>query len=238
MRIKTSIFLLLVFILTIISLKEASAKVGEPCCPTGGVIWWYYDISTDSCKNEVGGTQPISCNPATEKCQFGPPGLSGTCISKIPGTPTPPGITCGRIGMPCCPGASAIERRTCLSGVPSDAFDSSCICLQPTPIPPGYSSPAINFPKLLEEIPNFKFADATLGKVISALLPYIFAISGLILFVLLIIGGFELLTSGGNPETVKKAQGRITSALVGFLIIFLAYWLTQILEVIFGIQIF
>jgi hypothetical protein len=52
------------------------------------------------------------------------------------------------------------------------------------------------------------------------------------------MGGFELLTSGGDPEKAKKAQERITSALIGFLIIFLAYWLTQILEVIFGISIF
>jgi len=81
-------------------------------------------------------------------------------------------------------------------------------------------------------------ADVTIGKIISALLPYIFALAGLILFIFLIMGGFELLTSGGNPESTKKAQGRITSALIGFLIIFLAYWITQILEVIFGITIF
>ncbi|MGB9911507.1 MAG: hypothetical protein ACPLKP_02775 [Microgenomates group bacterium] len=80
--------------------------------------------------------------------------------------------------------------------------------------------------------------DLTLGEIISALLPYLFIIAGLILFGMLIWGGFELLTSGGNPETTKKAQGRITSALIGFLIIFLAYWLTQILEVILGITIF
>jgi len=85
---------------------------------------------------------------------------------------------------------------------------------------------------------NFNFANKTLGDIISKLLTYIFPLAGIILFAFLILGGFELLTSGGNPEKAKKAQGRITSALVGFLIIFLAYWITQILEVIFGIQIF
>ncbi len=85
---------------------------------------------------------------------------------------------------------------------------------------------------------NFTFKEKTVGEIISALLPYVFIIAGLILFAMLIFGGFELLTSAGNPESVKKAQGRITSALIGFLIIFLAYWLTQILEVIFGITIF
>lgn len=100
-------------------------------------------------------------------------------------------------------------------------------------------TPAVNFLEIINQaLPDFKFKTGTLGDVISALLPYVFAIAGLILFAFLIMGGFGLLTSGGNPETVKKAQGKITSALVGFLIIFLAYWLTQILEVIFGIKIF
>jgi len=81
-------------------------------------------------------------------------------------------------------------------------------------------------------------ANLTIGDIISAILPYIFAIAGLILFVFLIMGGFELLTSAGNPESAKKAQEKITSALVGFIIIFLAYWLAQALEIIFGIQIF
>jgi hypothetical protein len=80
--------------------------------------------------------------------------------------------------------------------------------------------------------------DLTPGEIISKILPYIFTIAGIILFVFLIWGGFELLASGGNPERTKKAQGKITSALIGFLIIFLAYWITQLLEAIFGISIF
>lgn len=100
-------------------------------------------------------------------------------------------------------------------------------------------TPAINFNTLITSIPGFKFTtSSTIGDIISAILPYVFAISGLLLFVFLIMGGFELLTSAGNPESVKKAQGKITSALVGFVIIFLAYWLTQALEIIFGIKIF
>lgn len=106
------------------------------------------------------------------------------------------------------------------------------------------SAPAVNFQQILQQaFPSYTpgkidIKNTNIGKIISALLPYILTLSGLLLFVILIWGGFELLTSGGNPETTKKAQGRITSALIGFLIIFLAYWLTQILEVIFGITIF
>jgi len=78
----------------------------------------------------------------------------------------------------------------------------------------------------------------TLGDVINELIPYIFALAGIILLFLIIWGGFELLTSGGDPKKVESARGKLTHAIVGFIIIFIAYWLVQILEAIFGIQIF
>lgn len=78
----------------------------------------------------------------------------------------------------------------------------------------------------------------TIGDIISAILPYIFIFAGLILFFLLISSGFQLLTAGGNPENQKKAQAKITSAFIGFVIIFLSYWITQIIGAILGIQIF
>ena len=77
-----------------------------------------------------------------------------------------------------------------------------------------------------------------IGDIINALIPYIFALAGIILLFLIIFGGFELLTSGGDPKKVESGKGKITHAIVGFIIIFVAYWLVQILETIFGIQIF
>lgn len=84
---------------------------------------------------------------------------------------------------------------------------------------------------------NFKFKDASLGDLITQLLPLIFVLAGLTLFIFLIIGGFGLLTSGGSPDKMKAAQGKITSAIIGFVIIFISYWLMRILEIVFGISI-
>jgi len=85
--------------------------------------------------------------------------------------------------------------------------------------------------------PDFKFPGGTIGDILSALLPYIYVLAGLILFVYLIIGGFGLLTSAGDPKAVESAKGKITSAIIGFIIIFISYWLVQILEIVFGIEI-
>lgn len=76
-----------------------------------------------------------------------------------------------------------------------------------------------------------------LGGIISDLLPYAFSFAGLIFFILLIWGGFGFLTSGGNPDKTKAAQGKLTTAAIGFVIIFASFWLIQIVEILFGISI-
>lgn len=78
----------------------------------------------------------------------------------------------------------------------------------------------------------------TIPGIINTLVPIIITFAGLILFVMLIAGGFQMLTSASNPEAAKAGQGRITTALIGFLIIFAAYWIVQIVEIVLGINIF
>jgi len=75
-----------------------------------------------------------------------------------------------------------------------------------------------------------------IGDIVSRLLIYIFPLAGIATFIYLLIGGFGYLTAAGNEEAAKKAQGQITNALIGFLIIFLSYWIVRILEIILGIE--
>lgn len=87
--------------------------------------------------------------------------------------------------------------------------------------------------------PNpFANKDASLGIIISEFLKYFFPFAGLALFVYLLIGGFTYLTSGGDQKAMEKAQGQITNSVVGFVIIFVAFWVVQIFEFIFNINIF
>jgi hypothetical protein len=80
-----------------------------------------------------------------------------------------------------------------------------------------------------------KFTDV--GSIISALLPYVLTIAGLILFGMLIAGGFSMLTAASDPKKAEGGKQKITTAIIGFIIIFTAYWLTQILEIVLGIKI-
>lgn len=81
-------------------------------------------------------------------------------------------------------------------------------------------------------------ADYTTPRgIISALLPILFTFAGTILFVMIIWGGFELLTGATNPKKQEAGKQRITAGIIGFMLIFSAYWLAQLLQVIFGISI-
>lgn len=86
-------------------------------------------------------------------------------------------------------------------------------------------------------MPGFKFAglNGNIGNIISTLLPYLFTISGIILLLYLIYGGFQLMLSRGDPKGMQAAQAKITTAIVGFLIIFIAYWLVQLLGKVLGL---
>lgn len=75
----------------------------------------------------------------------------------------------------------------------------------------------------------------SLGDIISTVVPYLFGAAGLLLLLYLIWGGFSYMLSGGDPKAVDSAKNKITTALTGFVIIFIAYWLVQILGTVLGI---
>jgi len=83
---------------------------------------------------------------------------------------------------------------------------------------------------------GFKFENATIGEIVGKLLPYIYVAAGLVLLLMLIAGGIGLMTAAGNPDKSKAAYGRITGALIGFLIIFISYFVALIVEKILGVK--
>lgn len=79
--------------------------------------------------------------------------------------------------------------------------------------------------------------EITIGSILTQALTYVFFIAGLILLFMLIAGGFQMMTAAGDPEKIKAGQAKATSALIGFVIIFAAYWLMQLIEAVLGFQI-
>src|SRR3989344_902305 len=71
----------------------------------------------------------------------------------------------------------------------------------------------------------------------SQVLQYSLILAGLILLAMIISAGFTLLTSAGDPKKTEAGKNRLTHAAFGFLIPFAAYWIAQILQVIFNLPI-
>ena len=84
---------------------------------------------------------------------------------------------------------------------------------------------------------TLNFSD-TLGGLISNILPYIFGAVGILLLVYLVLGGFQLMLSRGDPKAVASAQGKITNAMIGFIITLLAGGLVVILGRLLGNDLF
>ena len=78
-----------------------------------------------------------------------------------------------------------------------------------------------------------------LADLFSLILSNAIALAGIILFFLLIVGGFMVISGAGsgNKENVARGKKAVTSALIGFLIIFVSYWIIVIVEKIFGFSI-
>ena len=75
----------------------------------------------------------------------------------------------------------------------------------------------------------------TVPGIISAAIKFILVIAALVSFVFLVIGGIRWITSAGDKEGTAKAQGTITAALIGLVIVFAAWAIIRLLQTFFGI---
>lgn len=74
------------------------------------------------------------------------------------------------------------------------------------------------------------------GGLISVILPNLFIIAGIIMFFLVVLGGFTIISSAGNPEQTQKGQQTLVGAIIGFVVIIISYWIVQIIETVTGIR--
>lgn len=84
--------------------------------------------------------------------------------------------------------------------------------------------------------PGFQIED--IGKLISNAAGVALIIAAILVFVFLIWGGIQWITSGGDKGKTEEARNRITAALVGLAIVAAAWAVVQLVSTFFGIDIF
>ena len=68
------------------------------------------------------------------------------------------------------------------------------------------------------------------------LLRVIIPLGGLAVFIVILIGGFQYITSAGDPKQAQKATGMITGAIIGIVVAVGIWFLFQILGAITGLN--
>jgi len=88
-------------------------------------------------------------------------------------------------------------------------------------------------------IQNSESGYSSIGGFLSKILPNIYVLASLILFIILIVGGLGVIMGAGqeNPERAKKGKQAMTAAVIGFAIIFCSYWIIKIIGTITGLDI-
>lgn len=76
-----------------------------------------------------------------------------------------------------------------------------------------------------------------IGVLIGRTIGIILVVAAIATFVMLIWGGIEWLTSGGDKSKVESAQHRIQAALVGLFIVFAAWAIMTLIGSFFGFDI-
>nr|MBP9690945.1 hypothetical protein [Candidatus Woesebacteria bacterium] len=59
----------------------------------------------------------------------------------------------------------------------------------------------------------------SLTDVVNVVTTFLYPFAGVILLLILIWGGYDYLSSGGDPEKVKSGQAKITAGVIGFVLL-------------------
>lgn len=86
---------------------------------------------------------------------------------------------------------------------------------------------------------TFPRQPSVVGPFVSTLARNAIVIAGIIMIAMIIYGGFQMINGAGrDPQNMVKARQIITTGLIGFIVVFAAYWLVQIVEALTGVEIF
>ena len=78
---------------------------------------------------------------------------------------------------------------------------------------------------------------ADLEIIVQNLIKAAIGLGGIALFIMLVIGGFKYLTSGGDPKRAESARNTLTYAILGLVLIALAYLILRFIREFTGVDV-
>lgn len=78
------------------------------------------------------------------------------------------------------------------------------------------------------------FSDSQfITSLVSQILPIIIGIGGFLSVIFILISAVQFVTSNGNPDAAAAARGRLTFAIIGFVLLVLAFAIAKVIDAMF-----
>jgi hypothetical protein len=78
---------------------------------------------------------------------------------------------------------------------------------------------------------------SNLSCLFANVVKYALGFAGIVLFVMLLVGGFKFITSGGDPKAVEGAKKTLTYAVAGLIIILISFLILVLIQRITGVTV-
>lgn len=82
------------------------------------------------------------------------------------------------------------------------------------------------------DVAQFSCLESIFGRIVTVAA----SLAAFAFFVMLVVGGFQYLFSGGDPKKGEAAQGTLTAAILGIVLIAGAYLILRVIEAFTGLD--
>jgi hypothetical protein len=82
----------------------------------------------------------------------------------------------------------------------------------------------------ISDVPTLKDLETVFSNVVG----YILGFAGIVLFIMLLSGGFKYITAGGDPKGVEGAKKTLTFAIGGIVVIALSFLILALIKQVTG----
>lgn len=106
--------------------------------------------------------------------------------------------------------------------------------------PSAVAAAALTAPGLVlavEVVPSNIAGISNILDIVRGVIRFILVLAFIVAFVMLLVGGVRWIIAGGDEKAVSGARNTITAALIGLVIILVAYAIIRLVEVFFNVSI-
>lgn len=95
----------------------------------------------------------------------------------------------------------------------------------------------LTLPGIKEPITNpGNIPSVGLSSIVQLVINFLFVGAVILTLFFLVLGGIGIITSGGDKQKVAQARSRLTYAIVGLVVIFLSFFIINLIGGLFGLN--